>query len=165
MKSNWETIADCLRLELADCGGLLHLFEQQQRALFNRDAAVVLGEVAAIGEQVRTLANRRVRREETVAAFAVAHGRSATSTLRSLLPLVEADARPLLEALVGEVNRLIYRVRQASRQNHLLLARTVEINQETLQLLRPEAFSKTYSPAGRVSLAVGPAVSTLCTAG
>jgi flagellar biosynthesis/type III secretory pathway chaperone len=165
MKSNWETIADCLRLELADCGGLLRLFEQQQRALFNRDAAAVLGEVGPIEEHVRTLANRRVRREEVVAAFAVAHGRSATATLRSLLPLVEADARPLLEALVGEVNRLIYRVRQASRQNHLLLARTVEINQEMLQHLRPEAFSKTYSPAGRVSLAVAPAASTLCTAG
>jgi flagellar biosynthesis/type III secretory pathway chaperone len=165
MKSHWETIADCLRQELADYGGLLHLFDQQQRALLARDADGVLAHVAAIEEQAQALAGCRSRREAAVAAFAVVNNRPATATLRSLLPLVAAEARPLLEALASEVNRLIHRVRQTSRQNHLMLARTVELNQETLQLLRPESFSKTYSPAGRVSVGVAPSASSLCAAG
>jgi len=165
MKSHWENIADCLRQELADYGGLLHLFEQQQQALFARDADGVLGHVAAIEEQAQAIAGCRARREAAVAAFAVVHGQPSAATLRSLLPLVASEARPLLEALASEVNRLIHRVRQTSRQNHLLLARTVEMNQETLQLLRPGAFSKTYSPAGRVSAGVAPSASTLCAAG
>jgi flagellar biosynthesis/type III secretory pathway chaperone len=164
MISPWENIAHCLREELAECGGLLSLFEKQQGALLSHDASGVLGEVAAIEQQVRTLANRRVSREEAVSAFATAHGQSPTATLRSLLPHVDIEARPLVEALIAEVNRLVYRVRQASRQNHLLLSRTLEINQETLQQLRPDSFSKTYSPAGRVALA-SPTASTLCHAG
>ena len=68
------------------------------------------------------------------------------------LPLIEADARPLLEALISEVNTLLHRVRRASRHNHTLLARAVEVHQETLQHLRPAAFTKTYSPAGRLAV-------------
>jgi hypothetical protein len=33
-----------------------------------------------------------------------------------------------------------------------MLARAVEMHQETLQQIRPNAFTKTYSPAGRVSV-------------
>jgi hypothetical protein len=33
-----------------------------------------------------------------------------------------------------------------------LLSRAVEMQQETLQQLRPNAFTKTYSPGGRVSV-------------
>ena len=42
MSKHWEFIAQCLRAELADYGGLLHLFEAQQRSLFNRDPDAVL---------------------------------------------------------------------------------------------------------------------------
>ena len=64
MTSSWENIVHCLRQELVECGGLLNLFEKQQSALLSQNAAGVLGEVAAIEQQVRTLANRRVSREE-----------------------------------------------------------------------------------------------------
>ena len=163
--THWEFIAECLRAELADYGGLLQLFEQQQQHLFNRDADSVLRLANEIESQARTLAEARYRREQAVAAFAEAHGCPATASLRSLLPHVEPDARPLLEALINEVNALLHRVRRTSRHNHSLLSRTVEMHQETLQSLRPNAFTKTYSPAGRVSVASTRAVSTLRVAG
>jgi len=53
-----------------------------------------------------------------------------------LLPLIEVDARPLVEALVSEVNLLLHRVRRTSRHNHMLLTRAVDMHQETLELLR-----------------------------
>jgi flagellar biosynthesis/type III secretory pathway chaperone len=165
MTTHWQNIAECLRQELADYGGLLHLFEEQQRSLFERNADAVLRIGNAIEEQARTLSDCRTRREQAVAAFAAEHGRPASSSLRSLLPLVEADARPLIEALVDEVNRLLYRVRRTSRHNHTLLSRAIGIHQETLQQLRPQAFTKTYSPAGRLSVASADPASTLRAAG
>ena len=165
MTTSWESIADCLRQELADYGGLLHLFEQQQRSLFERDPNAVMGLGGAIEEQARSVAQCRARREQVVASFAVEHGQPRTSTLRALLPLIESDARPLLEALIDEVNALLHRVRRISRHNHTLLSRAVEVHQEVLQQLRPNAFTKTYSPAGMVSVTPAQSASTLCVAG
>jgi len=150
----WQKIAECLRAELAEYGGLLALFEDQQKFLFDRDADGVLRLSAAIEAQMQALQGFRQQRENTVADFATARGQSVTSTLRSLLPLIESDARPLIEALIAEVNRLLHRVRRVSRHNHTLLARTVELHQETLRLARPDAFTQTYAPNGRVSLGV-----------
>jgi len=152
MNTHWEFIADCLRQELADYGGLLHLFEAQQRSLFDRDPAAVLQLSAEIETQAFQLAGCRARREEAVAAFAETQGQPSTTTLRALLPLIEAEARPLLEALINEVNMLLHRVRRTSRHNHSLLNRAVQIHQETLQQLRPNAFATTYSPGGRLSV-------------
>ena len=163
--THWEFIADRLRQELADYGGLLHLFEQQQRSLFDRDPEAVIHFSGEIVAQARVLAECRVRREQAVVAFAAERGQPETSSLRSLLPLSAGEARPLIEALINEVNALLHRVRRTSRHNHLMLSRAVEVHQETLSALRPQAFTKTYSPVGRVSIAATRPPSTLRAAG
>jgi flagellar biosynthesis/type III secretory pathway chaperone len=163
--THWEFIAECLRAELADYGGLLHLFEQQQQHLFDRDAHAVLRLAHEIEVQARSLGDCRQRREQAVRAFAEMNRRPTSSSLRALLPLIEADARPLLEALINEVNALLHRVRRTSRHNHTLLARTVEVHRDTLQQLRPQAFTKTYSAGGRVSVTTTHTSNTLRAAG
>lgn len=152
MNETWTVIADSLRTEIAGFGGLLNLFEQQQQSLFARDTEAVLRLSSEIEEHTRQMSGHRQSREQIVAAFALSHGQPASATLRSLLPFIAAEARPLLEALIGEVNVLIHRVRRLTRQNHSLLARTVESHQELLRTLRPDAFLHTYSAAGRKSL-------------
>lgn len=161
----WQKIAEGLRTELAEYGCLLGLFAEQQKFLFERDANEVLRLSASIEQQARTLEQCRRERENLVAEFAVAHAQSPSATLRSLLPVIDDVARPLIEALIGEINHLLHRVRRTSRHNHTLLARAVEVHQETLQQLRPQAFTKTYSQAGRVSIVSGDAASTLRVAG
>ena len=94
----------------------------------------------------------RTRREQLVAEFARTHEQPVTSTLRSLLNFLPAPVRPLVEALIADVNRLIHRVRRLTRQNHLLLARAVESHQDLMRTLRPDAFQQTYSAAGRKSV-------------
>jgi len=157
----WQFIAECLRTELSEYGELLRLFEAQQRSLFNREADAVLEYANEIEAQAYHLSESRTRREGAVSDFALAHGKPSTASLRSLLPDVEANARPLLEALIDEVNALLHRVRRTSRHNQTLLCRTVELHQETLQQLRPQAFTKTYSPGGRLSVATALPTSTL----
>jgi flagellar biosynthesis/type III secretory pathway chaperone len=153
----WQQLAECLRTELADYGGLLALFEEQQRALFARHANEVLRLSTEIEGQARAVQSSRQRREDAVAAYATGLGQPPAATLRSLLPFVAAEARPLLEALIDEVNHLIHRVRRVSRHNHTLLSRTVELHQEILRTLRPDSFTQTYAPNGRMTLgAVSP---------
>ncbi len=152
MNSAWNSIAECLRTEIAGYGGLLARFEQQQQALFSRDPDAVLRLSTEIESQVRTLHEQRRNREALVAAHATGNGQPATATLASLLPVFPAEVRPLLEALIREVNVLIHRVRRTSRQNHTLLARTVDQHQQLLRQLRPDTFTQTYAPNGRVSI-------------
>jgi flagellar biosynthesis/type III secretory pathway chaperone len=152
MNQPWTIIAESLRNEIAGFGGLLNLFEQQQQTLFARDTDGVLRLSSEIEAHTRLMQEHRVAREQIVSEFALANGQPPRATLRSLLPFIVADARPLIEALIAEVNVLIHRVRRLTRQNHSLLARTVESHQELMRTLRPDAFQHTYSAAGRKTL-------------
>lgn len=163
--ATWQHIAGCLRAELIEYGGLLALFSEQQKFLFEREANEVLRLSGVIEQQVRALDQCRREREVAVAAFATAQDQPATATLRGLLPFVEVTARPLLEALISEINHLLHRVRRTTRHNHTLLSRAVEVHQDVLQQLRPNDFTKTYSPAGRVSMQASHTTSTLRVAG
>jgi len=152
MNEPWINITECLRRELAEYGCLLRLFEDQQNCLFSRDALNVLRLSGEIEQQVRYLHESRRTREEAVATFAISHGQPVNATFRSLIPLFDAEVRPLLEALIGEINVLIHRVRRASRHNHTLLARAVENHQHMLSTLQPDSFLQTYAPNGRAAL-------------
>jgi flagellar biosynthesis/type III secretory pathway chaperone len=158
---HWESIATLLREELAHCGHLLALFEQQQQHLFDRNAHAVLQIGFEIEAQARVLGEARLRREQAVAAFAESLGLPTSSSLRSMLSEIEADARPLLGALINDVNTLLHRLRRTSRHNHSLLARAVEVHQETIQLLRPRSLTRTYSAAGQMAVAPTAPTSTL----
>jgi hypothetical protein len=155
MTKPWEDIANCLRAELADYGGLLNLFQEQQRTRLARDPEAMLRFATRIEAQAQLIALSRRRREQAVAAFAGENGRPLTASLRTMLPLIEADARPLLQALSTEVNLLLHRVRRASRQSHTQLARAVEVLHHTLQHLRPAAVGKSSVPVGRLAAATG----------
>jgi len=162
MNTTWQSLADLLRAELAEHGALLQFYNDQQECLFSRDAQGVLLLSNAIKEQVDKLQVHREKREEAISSFAKLHDQPAGSSLRTLLPFIEADARPLIEALIGEVNHLVHRVRRAGRHNHHLLSRTVSLHRDTLNQLRPGGVTQTYAPDGNVSLAADPS-STLRT--
>ncbi|HZZ18178.1 MAG TPA: flagellar protein FlgN [Opitutaceae bacterium] len=165
MTSNWKIIIVQLRQELVEYGALLTAFDDQQKALFSRQPDIVLHQSTAIKEQLDRVVSARNEREQAVGEFAVAHKMPVNATLRSLLPFIDKDAHPLFEALIGEINLLLHRVRRTHRQNHTLLNHTVSMHRETLQMLRPNSFTKTYSPAGIVSVSSGRVASTLCVAG
>lgn len=152
MNEMWTIIADALRTEVGGFGGLLALFEEQQQRLFSRDTDGVLRLSTDIENHTREMQLHRARREQLVREFALANSQPAGATLRSLLPFIAEEARPLIEALIAEVNRLIHTVRRLSRQNHTLLARAVETHQELMRTLRPDSFQQTYSAAGQKTL-------------
>ena len=153
MSAFWKGMADGLRSELTEYGHLLRLFEEQQALLFKRDAAGVVRVTNAIDEQVVVVKNCRFERDRASGEFARAHGMPEMSPVRALLPLVLDEARPLLQALVSDLSKIIGRTRRIARHNRLFLIRTIETHQELLRRFRPGSFTKVYSPDGRVTLA------------
>jgi hypothetical protein len=152
MTTLWKNVAECLRSELAEYGRLLQLMEEQRTLIFKRDTGAVFRASSSIQAQVDVLHGCRRRREEMSGKLAAEHERPANSTLRSLMPLINPDGRPLMEALIGEVNRLIHRVRRVMRLNERLLACAVDCQQEMLLRLWPAAFIKTYAADGRAAV-------------
>jgi hypothetical protein len=153
-----------LREELAGYGGLLHLFDEQQGHLWQRDALRVTDTAHAIEELAAATAAHRAARETWVRDFALAQGESPERTLRQLLPLFPQDLQLLLEALIREINHLVHRVRRRARQNHTLIARALELQREAVATLQPDSFIRTYAPTGRMSTAAE-AVGSLRAAG
>jgi len=151
VSTTWQLITERLRNELQEYGALLGLFEEQQANLLRRDADAVLALASAIEEQVRVTQICRDLREAAVAHFAKQNSQPASSSLRQLLPHFQPEVQPLLEALMVEINHLIHRIRRGARQNQILLSRTVEAHEDALRMLRPELYSKTYSPRGQMA--------------
>jgi flagellar biosynthesis/type III secretory pathway chaperone len=152
MTTLWKNVAECLRAEVAEYGRLLHLMEEQRELIFKREPGAILLANRSIQAQVDVLHECRRRREEMACRLAAEHARPANATLRSLIPLICPEARPLMEALIAEVNRLIHRVRRIMGLNERLLACAVDCQQELLRRLWPSAFTKTYSADGRVTV-------------
>lgn len=147
-----DMLIETLREELQEYGGLLSLFDDQQKAILARKPDEVLMIQGSIRAQLDTIHGRRKNREAAAREFAVSVGREPGSTVKSLMANCEEVVRPLLEALIHEVNQLISRTRRRGQQNQMLLARSIEVSQHLLQRLNPEAVTKTYGRGGRIKL-------------
>ncbi len=156
-------LVDFLRAELAGYGGLLALFDQQQGQLWRREVQAVTDTSEAIEQLAADTARNRGERETWVTNFALAQGESGDASLRQLLRYFPEDQRPLLTALIDEINHLLHRVRRRARQNHTILARAVELHREALATLHPAARPRTYAPSGRVGAIATPAAALQAT--
>lgn len=157
MTSSWEILVQHLRAELEAYGGLLALFAEQRQRLLQRDADAVLDLAGAIEARAKTATAQREDRERCVRALSLTLGVSGERSLRALVPCFPEEVRPLVMALIDEINVLVHRLRRGARQNRELLARTLEMHQETLRVLRPSSMVSTYSPGGRVNLSTSTA--------
>ena len=140
-----------LREELQQYGELLARLDCQQEQVLQRAADEVLHTMAAIQQQGDVVLQARRERERCQRATAVSAGLNETCLFAELLPRLPADYRPLVGALVQENNALLLRVHQRSRQNHLLLSRTLEMMQRYLSACFPDAGpTLTYNELGTV---------------
>lgn len=150
--SDWEPLVDALRAELEEYGALFNHLTRQQEEIFARHVDTVLEINGEIDDQSRIIAAARERREAIMSDLAVRADLAKGTRLTAMLEVFPDFVRPLLEALVRDINLMINRTRRKARQNHILLARAVELTQETLRQLQPETFSKTYARSGHVSV-------------
>jgi len=150
-KPSWDPIVVALRDELEEYGGLIRLFDEQQQKIFARDAAGVTEVVHELEVQTNVARGTRQVRERVVRAFAEKRGQVAGSSLREMLSEFPVDVRPLLTALIEEINDLVRRIRKRGRQNQMLLGRLIDLHRELLPALgRP--VTRTYSSRGEVAV-------------
>lgn len=149
--ADWQPLVELLREELQEYGGLFNLLGRQQDQIIERkpDAILLLND--EIDAQTQLVGDLRSRREQFVARLHERAKATGTVTLRSILPYFTPDVQPLLEALMTDINHMLRRNRQKARQNHLLLARAMELTEQTLRVLQPENFTRTYQRTGKVA--------------
>ena len=156
-----DALIAALRRELAEYGALLNLLALQQDAVLDRKPDAVLKISTEIEDQIETMKERRKKREALGSEIALISGLQKTATLLALTPHFRPVLRPLIEALVDEVNRLITQTKRRAQQNQTLLARSVELAEELMARLNPRALSKTYSERGKVNIQLAAGMSRL----
>jgi flagellar biosynthesis/type III secretory pathway chaperone len=156
MNFEWQTLVDALRAELQEYGGIRAILDEQQKAIFARDGDKFLFLSASLNEQIDAAAKLRRNREKVMSDIAAFNELPLGTSLAEMKSVFPDSARPLLKALVDEINAMLNTLSRRSRQNQMLLARTCDIMEKTLQQLKPGNFVKTYSSKGSVAFHMTP---------
>ena len=152
MTGNIANLASALRQELEQYGEMLALLERQQQQIGARCADEVYQSIGPVRLQGLAIQKARAHREECRAHLAQTLHRTRESSFAELIPLLPADCRPLLCALVRENNECLARVRQRARQNHLRLSRSIELMQSLISSLFPAREPRIYNGRGSMKL-------------
>jgi cell division septum initiation protein DivIVA len=127
MTATLEQIIEALRNELQQYGEMLALLEAQQRAVSQREAGAVLTSIPAIEAQANVIQDARRARETRQRQLAWALGQPDSIAFQELLPLLPDEYRPLVSALVEEINELLGQVRQFAERNRSQLRCSLEL--------------------------------------
>jgi hypothetical protein len=150
-------LISALREELQQYGEMLARLDCHQDLVMRRKADDLLHSVAQIEAQGSVIQAARKVRERCQAELASALRLPEDATFADIKPLLPSDYRPLVSALITENNELLVRIQQRSRQNHLLLARTLEMMQRFMSTLFPGNSSPFYTGSGTVFAPAVPA--------
>jgi len=154
-------LIESLREEMTQYGELLALMQEQQELIINRQPQELLTNLNEVNSQMEKIAAARQAREQARLTLAMQLGGTQETTFTEMTGQLPEEYRPLLEALVEEINALLQNVHKWLRQNHLLLKRSLDLMQDILQNVFPaQASPKTYGRQGAVS-PVNPPPSTL----
>jgi len=150
MKVLLPNLIESLREELKQYGEMLARLDHQQNLVMRRQTDDLNRSVADINTQAEVIAAARCERELHQNRLARRLGLTEAAGFGEIIPLLPADYRPLVQALVQENNELLIRVRQRARQNHLLLSHAVEHMQRLINAIFPGAGPTTYNGTGQV---------------
>jgi len=143
-------LIEALREELKQYGEMLARLDHQQDVVMRRQTEDLPRSVADINSQAEVIAAARCEREQRQRQIARRLNLPESAAFSAIVPLLPADYRPLMQALVQENNELLVRVQQRARQNHLLLSHAVELMQRLINAIFPTASPTTYDGAGQV---------------
>ena len=150
IQTQFQEIVAMLQNELQEDGGLLHLFDRQQKCIVHQDPTGFLDINVDVDEQIAKLSHCRLGREELVRQTALALGKSKDITLSALSHSFAPEHQPLLRALIDEINDLITRTQRRTRQNRMLLSQCVESARQLLAVSNPGAIPGTYGAHGQI---------------
>ena len=153
MNEELQKLIESLREELRQYGQMLVLLDEQQGRIIQRHNDELLVATAAVNNQGTAIQTARRQREDAQRELAQTLQVGRDAPLTHLAPLLPADYRPLLNALMQENHHLLQRIQQRARQNHVLLRRSLELLDQFINSLCP-AKAPVYDGTG--SLLAGP---------
>lgn len=145
-----HNLIEALREELKQYGEMLAVLEQQHQSVVQRQTNILLQNVADVNAQANVIAAVRHEREQHRRNVARRLSLDEGAGFAVIIPLLPADYRPLVQALVSENNALLLRIQQRARQNHLLLSHAVELMGQLINSIFPGGSPKMYDSAGRL---------------
>ena len=122
-KVDWNQLVDALRDELQEKGGLIRLLDQQVQAVYRRDTRENERLEEQIRLQLRVIVRSTQFRELILRQSASSFQMSEDVHVNELIANFPDFVRPLLEALVTEVDRLSNRLQERLGQNEGLKQR------------------------------------------
>lgn len=147
MNTIFSSLINSLREELQHYGEMLAQLDQQQELIIQRATDRLVECSSGLDSQALVVEEARQRRGERQRELGRVLGLNAEAPVSEIVAALEEDYRPLLLALVEENNALLVRVRQRSRQNHLLLLRSLQFMNHLVSLLAPRG-TTTYTGSG-----------------
>lgn len=151
MNEKLDRLVGALRHELQQYGEMLALFERQQDHLMKRNSDEVLSSVTLINAQSGAIHEARRDRVERLQELSEALSIPPDGTLKTLLPALPASRRPQVQALMDENNRLLGRIQQRARQNHLMLSHSLEHMTRFLHSIMGSNQRRTYDGGGALA--------------
>jgi hypothetical protein len=132
-----EQFIDALRNELQQYGEMLALLEAQGGALNRHGTHSVAASVSSLTAHGATIECARRTRETLQRKVAWSLGVAEEQTVQQLVRLVPEEYRPLLEALIQEIQELLRRVRECAGQNREHLRHSLELMEQFIARLSP----------------------------
>ena len=107
-----SNLIEALREELTQYGEMLARLDHQKDLVMRRQTDDLNRSVADINAQAEVITAARTERERHQVLIIQRLNLPATAGFGEIVPLLPADYRPLVQALVQENNELLIRVRQ-----------------------------------------------------
>lgn len=138
MDEDWDTLVKMLRSEIEGYGKLFRILEGQRECLLNRDLEGLVRLNEEIGPHTDLLEHNKRSRESLVDELWTEAAREGRGTVRKLIREFPNPKQPLMEELLGEVNRLVEKSRQQLQRNQMLFTRSKNLTAQYLKMLQPD---------------------------
>jgi len=146
----WDELADALRDELAEYGGLLSLLDEQRDAIMQRKVDALMDVNAKVQEQATAAEHFRYVREAVCARYARNLGCAPDVTVKDLVQKLPVEVRGMFTALVEDGVGVTNSAKKKSERNTQLLSRAGDLNERLLIAVRPQSTTKTYNKRGSI---------------
>ena len=118
-------LIESLREEMTQYGELLALMQEQQALILSQQSRELLANSNEVNGQMVNIKTARQAREKARVVLARHLGAPQETTIRQITDYLPEEYRPLLAALVDEINALPQNVHVWLRQNDLMMKRSL----------------------------------------
>jgi len=146
--NSWDKLAEMLRTEFSEYGGLLNLLKEQQQGIVKRDP-MWLNERNMLVEQQAIKANEnRLQRERFVREFCIDLDLPQETKLKDLIECAPDVKKAMFEALLQVCKESTNKVQRMLNRNRMLLMRAQGVTQEMIRRIQPTATTNGYNRKG-----------------